>query len=135
MQQRSPMRFHPTTGRPFVGQFPRAGEYRSTQFSGFWLYNPWTGERRDQCDIEVDPHGKLITPPDEHLYVAGGLIYTPDVRRTPLPEVTSPVQLEHGSWYILVHKEYPRTRSWLRCVNCNTADEPLCKFEDGCASI
>ena len=31
-------------------------------YSAVWMYNPWTGEKRNQMDIDSDPYGDLIVP-------------------------------------------------------------------------
>lgn len=130
MQQSTPLRFHPTTGRPFVGHNPLAAEFRSTTFSGFWVYDPWTGKRRDPRDIETDHHGKLIHPEGEPLYASGALLPRTDFKVDGLPEVTKPSQLTSRRWYILIHKER-KCWSWLQCVNRGNLAAPVMAFADG----
>jgi hypothetical protein len=134
MQQSTPLRFHPTTGHPFVGQNPLAAEFRSTTFSGFWIYDPWTGKRREQSDIESDHHGKLIVPDGEPLYASGALLARTDVKMGNLPQVTSPKDLIANRWYVLVHKER-KCWEWLKCVNRGTPTAPAMSFADGSRSL
>lgn len=129
MQQSTPLRFHPTTGRPFVGQNPLAAEFRSTTFSGFWIYDPWTGKRRDQRDIETDHHGKLIVPNGEPLYASGGLLARSDFKTPNLPQVTKPEHLIANRWYILINKQR-QTWAWLKCINRGTPSDPVMAFDD-----
>lgn len=135
MQQSTPLRFHPTTGRPFVGQNPLAAEFRSTTFSGFWIYDPWTGKRREQSDIETDHHGKLIVPDGEPVYASGALLARTDFKAPHLPEITDPKHLEHNRWYVLVDKRQPHLWTWLRCLNRGTPLSPAMSFTDGSCSL
>lgn len=129
MQQSTPLRFHPTTGRPFVGQNPLAAEFRSTTFSGFWVYDPWTGHKRDPRDIEMDHHGKMIIPAGEAVYATGSLLPRTDFKAPNLPEVTKPEDLVAGRWYILIHKER-KCWSWLMCINRGTQSNHALAFDD-----
>ena len=130
MQQSTPLRFHPTTGRPFVGHNPLAAEFRSTTFSGFWVYDPWTGNKRDPRDIETDHHGKLIVPDGEAIYASKSLLARTDFKAPNLPEVTKPEQLLPQHWYVLSHKVH-KCWSLLQCVNRGTVKAPAMAFKDG----
>jgi len=72
MQQQAQMMFDPATGetRPYPShaeQWRKWHGYRTA-----WLFNPWTGSRRDAGDVGSDVQGRLIRPPDEPLYAAQG---------------------------------------------------------------
>ena len=58
------MRYSPDTGeeRPYPSNAKQWREYHGRVA---WLYNPWTGEKRDLRDIESDVFGKLIVPDTE----------------------------------------------------------------------
>lgn len=43
-----------------------------------YLYNPYTGEKRDLRDVVSDPQGLLIVAPGEELKAAKGHKYDPD---------------------------------------------------------
>lgn len=57
------MKFDPTDGSPDP-QPKEAGEYRHHHGDVAWLFNPWTGHRRDVRDIGTDVLGYLIVPPE-----------------------------------------------------------------------
>jgi len=69
-QQDTLMLFCPATGKP--APYPshaeqwRAHHGRDTA----WLFNPWSGKRRDARDVGSDTLGILIIPPGEPLYAA-----------------------------------------------------------------
>jgi len=67
-QQQSLMKFDPTTGEP--KPYPsHAKQYRDWHGHCMaWLFNPWTGSRRDSGSVGMDTTGILIQPPDEPLY-------------------------------------------------------------------
>lgn len=53
------MRFDPATGegRPYPSE---ANQWRHYNGQCAWLFNPWTGTRRDARDVGSDPFGHLI---------------------------------------------------------------------------
>ena len=55
------MNFDPTTGEKYPHP-PTALEYREFHGAVAWLYNPWTGTKRDPRDIGTDTFGHLIDP-------------------------------------------------------------------------
>jgi len=61
-EKAAPMKYDPVTGiSPYPGPFlPEA--YRSYHVPVAWLFNPWTGEKRDPLDVGTDPAGHLIAP-------------------------------------------------------------------------
>ena len=56
------MKYSPDTGeeRPYPSNAKQWREYHGRVA---WLYNPWTGEKRDLQDIGCDVFGELIVPP------------------------------------------------------------------------
>jgi hypothetical protein len=66
MSQDSLMMFDPATGEshPFPSH---AGQYRRHCGLIAWLFNPWSGDRRDARDVGTDTFGLLIKPPGESL--------------------------------------------------------------------
>lgn len=69
-QQHSLMKFDPATGEP--KPYPsHADQWRDWHGKATaWLFNPWTGTRRDAGDVGSDTFGQLIQPPGEPLYAA-----------------------------------------------------------------
>lgn len=67
-QQQSLMKFDPATGEP--KPYPsHAAQWRVWHGHCMaWLFNPWTGSRRDSGSVGMDTTGILIQPPDEPLY-------------------------------------------------------------------
>lgn len=61
------MRFDPVTGKEHV--FPaNAQHYRMYNTVGaVWMFNPWTGTKRDPRDVDTDKYGVLIVPTGEPL--------------------------------------------------------------------
>lgn len=57
------MKFDPATGEP--RPYPsHAEQWRKWHGHGCaWLFNPWTGERRDARDVGSDTAGRLIDAP------------------------------------------------------------------------
>lgn len=57
------MKFDPATGEPMP--YPsHAEQWRKWHgHSCAWLFNPWTGGRRDARDVGGDTNGRLIAPP------------------------------------------------------------------------
>ena len=55
------MKFDPATGeeRPYPSH---AAQWRNWHGGAAWLFNPWTGERRNAHDVGSDVHGLLIVP-------------------------------------------------------------------------
>lgn len=53
------MRFDPATGeaRPYPSE---TNQWRDYNGQCAWLFNPWTGARRDARDVGSDPFGHLI---------------------------------------------------------------------------
>ena len=56
------MKFDPATGEP--RPYPsHAEQWRRWHGHGCaWLFNPWSGERRDARDVGSDINGRLIAP-------------------------------------------------------------------------
>lgn len=74
MQQTSPLKFWPQTGKA-VGRgngcpTETAATCRKYCPGGAWLFNPWTGTERADADVLTDPFGLLILPPGEPLIAA-----------------------------------------------------------------
>lgn len=64
-QQVEVMRFDPATGN--IAPHPSsAREYRKFHGNVAWLFNPWTGKRRDPRDIGSDVMGELIVPSSQY---------------------------------------------------------------------
>lgn len=70
-QQYTVMKFDPATGEP--KPYPsHADQWRG--WHGWhgkmeaWLFNPWTGTRRNAGDVGSDTFGQLILPPGEPLF-------------------------------------------------------------------
>ena len=62
VDQNGLMRFDPADGRP--QPYPsHATQYRCYHGSKAWLFNPWTGDRRDARDVGSDVFGELIHTP------------------------------------------------------------------------
>lgn len=58
-EQKALMRFDPATGEP--KPYPsHADQWREYNGSAAWLFNPWTGQRRDARDVGSDVQGQLI---------------------------------------------------------------------------
>lgn len=70
MQQEALMNFDPATGDP--KPYPsHAEQWRKWHGYGTaWLFNPWTGERRNAGDVGSDLVGLLIRPMNEPLRAA-----------------------------------------------------------------
>lgn len=68
-QQQVLMRFDPAYGTQ-VPYPSHAQQWRDYHGKVAWLFNPWTGARRDAQDIGSDTFGLLIIPPGEPV-VAG----------------------------------------------------------------
>ncbi len=53
------MKYSPATGeeKPYPSH---ADQWRSFNGATAWLFNPWTGERRDARDVGSDTFGMLI---------------------------------------------------------------------------
>lgn len=67
-QQHTKLRFNPMDGDEVQPNLWGAREWRMYWPGHPWNYNPWTGEHRDQRDIESDPGGMLIIPSGEPIY-------------------------------------------------------------------
>ena len=55
------MKFDPATGeeRPYPSH---ATQWRNLHGTAAWLFDPWTGKRRNAYDVGSDVHGLLIAP-------------------------------------------------------------------------
>ena len=55
------MKFDPATGeeRPYPSH---ATQWRNWHGTAAWLFDPWTGKRRNAHDVGSDVHGLLIAP-------------------------------------------------------------------------
>jgi hypothetical protein len=62
--QEALMKFCPGWGteRPYPSH---AAQWRSYNGQTAWLFNPWSGTRRDPRDVGTDPFGILIAPSSE----------------------------------------------------------------------
>lgn len=62
MNQEQLMRYCPATGenQPYPSH---ARQWRDFNGSRAWLFNPWTGDRRNAHDVGSDVFGHLIEPP------------------------------------------------------------------------
>lgn len=69
-QQHTPCRFSPFTGVALTSTSTLATFFRDAAPVTRWDYNPWTGARRHDRDIESDPQGLLILPPGEPILAA-----------------------------------------------------------------
>lgn len=67
MTQQSLMRYDPATGaeRPYPSHAEQWREWHGYQTA--WLFNPWTGDRRDARDVGSDVLGRAILPPGESM--------------------------------------------------------------------
>lgn len=67
-QQDSLIKFDPATGDPHP--YPsHAGQWREWHGQATaWLFNPWTGDRRNAGDVGSDTFGLLIIPPGETVF-------------------------------------------------------------------
>lgn len=66
-QQQSRMIYDPAhgTSQPYPSH---AAQWRQFHGKDAWLFNPWTGDRRNASDVGSDTFGELIIPPDEPVY-------------------------------------------------------------------
>lgn len=69
MTQRSLFIIDPETGNG-IPLSKTASIYRKLKPQAIWNFNPWACNRRDPRDIETDPQGLLIVPPNESLLSA-----------------------------------------------------------------
>lgn len=62
MEQNALMRFDPATGdvKPYPSHAEQWREWHGRKTA--WLFNPWTGERRNAGDVGSDTIGLLISP-------------------------------------------------------------------------
>lgn len=67
-QQHTLMKFDPATGseKPYPSHAEQWRHWHGKATA--WLFNPWTGERRNAGDVGSDAFGLLIQPPGEPLY-------------------------------------------------------------------
>lgn len=79
-QQHSLMKFDPATGepKPYPSHADQWREWHGKATA--WLFNPWTGTRRDAGDVGSDTFGQLILPPGEPLYAATAPLATVEAR-------------------------------------------------------
>lgn len=72
MQQQALMTFDPATGetKPYPSHAEQWREWHG--YGTAWLFNPWTGGRRNAGDVGTDVLGRLIQPPTEPLHAAAG---------------------------------------------------------------
>lgn len=72
-QQYTLMKFDSATGEP--NPYPsHADQWRDWHGKATaWLFNPWTGTRRDAGDVGSDTFGMLILPPGEPLHATCGM--------------------------------------------------------------
>lgn len=68
--QNALMKFDPATGaeNPYPSHAAQWREYHGLGTA--WLFNPWTGARRDARDVGSDLLGRAIVPPNTPMYVA-----------------------------------------------------------------
>ncbi len=68
-QQHTLMKFDPATGaeKPYPSH---AEQWRKYHGAEAWLFNPWTGTRRQAGDVGTDVFGLLVLPPGEPLYAS-----------------------------------------------------------------
>lgn len=70
MNQSELMRFDPATGEPWP-YHSHAEQWREHfGYCTAWLFNPWTGERRNARDVGMDILGRGIQPPKATVYHA-----------------------------------------------------------------
>lgn len=72
-QQHTLMKYDPATGedKPYPSH---AAQWRDWHgHATAWLFNPWTGEKRDARNIGSDIGGLLIIPPNEPIYLERSL--------------------------------------------------------------
>lgn len=69
-QQHSLMKFDPATGeaKPYPSNADQWREWHGKYTA--WIFNPWTGDRRNAGDVGSDVQGVLIIPPGEPVYAA-----------------------------------------------------------------
>lgn len=74
-QQYTLMKFDPASGeeRPYPSH---AEQWRSYHGDTAWLFNPWSGTRRDARDIGRDTFGHLLMPPGEPLFACADRLAT-----------------------------------------------------------
>jgi hypothetical protein len=77
--QNTLMKFDPATGesRPYPSHAAQWREYHGLGTA--WLFNPWTGARRDARDVGSDMLGRAIVPPDTPMYAAQQYMQPPSV--------------------------------------------------------
>lgn len=80
-QQHSLMKFDPATGEP--KPYPsHADQWRDWHGKATaWLFNPWTGTRRNAGDVGSDIYGHLILPPGETLKAIAPLLSDEAIKR------------------------------------------------------
>lgn len=66
--RRTLITFDPATRSVVKPQTP--AQWRDANPAAVWVFNPWTGQLRDERDIQSDPWGVLIAAPGEPLEAA-----------------------------------------------------------------
>jgi hypothetical protein len=80
------MTHDPATGEP--NPYPsHATQWRHYYGSTAWLFNPWTGDRRDAQSVGSDTFGYLIRPPGEPLVAAPETSEAPSAPARPQPAI------------------------------------------------
>ena len=96
-QQHSLMKFDPATGeqKPYPSHADQWREWHGKATA--WLFNPWTGTRRDAGDVGSDTFGQLILPPGEQLYAATAPLDGERTMQTETVMMPRELTAEHGS--------------------------------------
>ena len=107
------MKFDPATGEP--RPYPsHAEQWRKWHGHGCaWLFNPWTGGRRDARDVGSDIHGRLIAPPGT-LGSDLGVETVPDNKANACQKCGA----EQGSTWGFMPINGNGTRLWQKCPLC-----------------
>lgn len=66
----SVLKFSPASGELYTKNGLSGSDYRCAYPRQTWRFNPWTGEARVNTQIDRDPFGFSIQPPNEPLYAA-----------------------------------------------------------------
>jgi len=61
------LKYSPITGHRYERSDMTAEGCRKAYPIASWIFNPWTGQRRDERDVESDPQGLLIVLPGEEI--------------------------------------------------------------------
>ncbi|TFZ80592.1 hypothetical protein [Candidatus Macondimonas diazotrophica] len=70
MQQQALMKFDPATGvaKPYPSHAAQWRKWHGEMTA--WLFDPWTGRRRDAREVGSDVQGLFIIPPGDPVYAA-----------------------------------------------------------------